>query len=725
MSDEAAISASNSRKVSLKNLYLDPNNFRLIHEQEQVDVTDDKVKDKDVAGRTLRLVIGEKNQNVQDLIDSFKSNGYLPVDQIQVRRIDNGYVVVEGNRRIAALKILQNEHETKSIDLGKLDPSLFSSVPVVLYDDADEVHHLTLMGLKHISGNRKWGEWNQAKLLEALALKHGMPEDEICKRIAISKMELRRSIRALAIANQYISSDYGDQFNESMFPIFREAARNTALKDWIGWDETNGIAKSSENAELFFSWMSRETDEDLEDSDSEYSGKSLNYLDPVITRRDDIVTLSKIIKDPSALDKLKQYRNLNEAFRTSDLIFKEKIKDAISSVVSDVDTLSQLSISSDQTIVLEEALGKLRTIVEKSRNSNIIGVEQKSVFYDKIDSHFSSIKIINYKSLSGVSVNKISKINLFAGLNNSGKTTFLEAVYLLCKQNDFNGLIDVIRRRAKITENHIPAKWLADQITNNIHVEGVFDQKQSSIEIRPLYEESRDVDRTRYLKSIEMLSSYESVQQEAMVRIYQGRDRETQADSIKLLAKVAFSSPFFLNEAHHYTAYYHKSVQSKLLPEIFKFIREKIIPSIKDIRLVDEFQRFLVTDDSFDTSIDLTSYGEGLQRIFFTSLLFASCENGVILIDEFENAIHTDLLSTFVPFIHSLATKFNVQVFLTSHSKECIDSFITNIPNECDGDFSFHAFVRKDSGNTIVREFSGEMYRKILEAGDVDLRKAK
>lgn len=724
MSNDNKQPGANTRKVSLKNLYLDPNNFRLIHEAAQVNVPDDRVKEKDVINRTYRLIVGDKNQNIQDLVESFKSNGYLPVDQIQVRELtEGGYVVVEGNRRIAALKYLSNEYEQKSIDLGRLDKSIFSKVPVVLYEDSDEVHHLTLMALKHISGNRKWGEWNQAKLLETLIEAYKISEDDVCKRVGITKTELRRSIRALALANQYQASDYGDQFNEAMFPIFREAARNTVLKEWLGWDDATNLASDIENRELLFSWLSREPIED--DADSDYSGYNGNYQEPAISKRDDIVTLSKIIRDPGALEKLREYRNLNEAYRTSDLIFKEKIKDAIASVSSDVATLSQLAISPEQTPQLEEALGKLRGIVEKARSSNLQGVEQTSVFYDRIDSHFSSVRVTAYRCLNGLEVNKISKINLFAGLNNSGKTSFLEALYLLCKQNDFNGVVDVLRRRGKIPEDHIPPRWLTDQLTKTITVEGVFDNKKCSVEIKPLIEESLSLDRTRYLKSIEISTQFENHQLEALTRIYQGRDRETQADTIKLLSKVVFSSPFFFNEPHHYTGFYHKSVQSKLLPKIFKFIQDKVVSTVKDIRLVDEYQRFLVDDDNFESSMDLTSYGEGLQRIFFTSLLFASAENGVVLIDEFENAIHADLIETFAPFLHALAKEFNVQVFLTSHSKECIDSFVKNIPKEDVTDFAFHALVRDESNVIAIREFDGKEFSKLIESGDVDLRRAK
>jgi len=267
MSDENQFPEAEVRRVSLKELFLDPNNFRLIHEQDQVDVPDNEVKDKDVLQRTYKLLLGDKNQNIQDLIESFKSNGYLPVDQIQVRTLPNGgFVVVEGNRRVATLKYLQSEYEQKSIDLGKLDPSIFNRVPVVFYTDSDDIHHLTLMALKHISGNRKWGEWNQAKLLEKMRFTHELDEEDVCKKVAISKYELRRSLRALGLATQYQNSDYGDQFRESMFPIFREAARNIALKDWLDWDDLSNTATNAENLDLFFGWLSREPKEDEADT---------------------------------------------------------------------------------------------------------------------------------------------------------------------------------------------------------------------------------------------------------------------------------------------------------------------------------------------------------------------------------------------------------------------------------------------------------------------------
>jgi AAA domain, putative AbiEii toxin, Type IV TA system/ParB-like nuclease domain len=713
--------AASMKRVSLRNLYLDPNNFRIIHEQEQQQVPDDAVKEKVVMQRTQRLLTGERNQGIQDLIDSFKANGYLPVDQIQVRElVGGGYLVVEGNRRVAALKFLQQEYESKGIDLWQLNPGTFSQVPVVLYTDADAVHHLTLMALKHISGNKKWGEWNQAKLLEALHQDHGLTEDDICKRIGITKVELRRSLRALSLVAQYSASDYGDQFSESQFPIFRQAIRNAALKAWLGWDEAQSKIQDAANRDLFFSWLSREPveEEDI-DGNVGYGGQ---YLEPAIIKRDDIDTLAKIVSDPRALEQMKLTRDLNVAYRASDLVFRERQDSAIKAVTEEIQTLAVLAVLPHNLPELESARGKLQTIIDRTRASGLIGVEQKAVFHDRVDRHFSQVRIESYKRLHGLEIGQLSRINLFAGVNNTGKTTVLEAIYLLARQNDFDGLLEVMRRRGKVAADQLDPQWLLEQLGDQtIVVSGVFDDQATDVKIHAHEESDAVLDKSRYLASVEIEANFGVQHQYSLSRTYKGRERETQADSIVLLCAVIFSSPFFLNEPHRYASYYHKSVQSKALPEIFKFLRQVILPTLEDIRLTDERQRFVVTDSCFAQGVDLSAYGEGFQRMFLLSLLFASAQNGVLLIDEFENAMHHQLIGPFARFVHHMSTTFNVQVFLTSHSKECIDAFVEQI--DAVADLSCHALVGQ--GATVqVKDFSGATFKRLLDAGDVDLRGA-
>jgi len=708
-------------QISLKNLYLDPNNYRLIHEPEYKEIPEKSIKEKNVQQRTFRFLAGDKNQNIQELIDSFKANNYLPVDQIQVRPLDNeNYKVVEGNRRIAALKYLQTAYEEKRIDICKLDPNIFINVPVVENNYEDEMHYLTLMALKHISGNKKWGEWNQAKLLENMHSRGGLTEEDICDRIGISMAELRKTLRALSFLKQYLLSDYQDQFSESMFPIFREVVNTISIKEWLDWEDSTYKALNNQNRELFFSWISKEpSDEEEDDGFVQYGNK---YHKPAIVTRADIRLLGKIIKDEKAVLQLNLTRDINAVYNLSDQIFYEHQQRAIQLIGQAISTLDKMVIKKDYFSDIESILGRFQGLVDRARSTGFIEVEQKTVFHDRIEHQFSEIHVIDYKRLNNFSLSKLSKINLITGINNSGKTTLLEAIYLLCRQNDFSGLLEIIRRRGKVEKDRLDQEWFIEQLPIKIEINGQFDYNKSRVQIRHYIEENTEIDMSSYLESVEISSDFAGIKQESLTRIYKERNLETQAGTIKMLCLSVFSSPFFLNESRRYTRHYYKSIQSKSIDKIIKFIKEKVVPTVGNIRLADEKQRFLVTDGKFDTALDLTEYGEGLQRIFFISLLFASAQNGVILIDEFENAIHVELISKFAEFIYDLSKLFNVQVFLTSHSKECIDAFVKTIPNI--DELAVCALVETENGIE-PREFSGERFKRLIEVGNVDLRRAR
>ncbi|MCP4220307.1 MAG: ParB N-terminal domain-containing protein, partial [bacterium] len=89
------------------NLILDPNNYRFIDSNKYRKVKDKDIADAGIRKRTKNFLFGTNRENIKDLEASFKENGFLPVDQIQVKKLAQGkYLVLEGNRRVATLKYL-------------------------------------------------------------------------------------------------------------------------------------------------------------------------------------------------------------------------------------------------------------------------------------------------------------------------------------------------------------------------------------------------------------------------------------------------------------------------------------------------------------------------------------------------------------------------------------------------------------------------------------------
>ncbi|HAT1524263.1 TPA: hypothetical protein I8W80_003986, partial [Aeromonas hydrophila] len=89
------MSEHTDKDYSLGSLYLDPNNYRFIDKDEYIPVSDVDITDPRIQKRTAILVAGKRNEEIKDLLDSLKQNGYLPADQIQIKKIsDKKYLVV-------------------------------------------------------------------------------------------------------------------------------------------------------------------------------------------------------------------------------------------------------------------------------------------------------------------------------------------------------------------------------------------------------------------------------------------------------------------------------------------------------------------------------------------------------------------------------------------------------------------------------------------------------
>ena len=81
--------------------------------------------------------------------------------------------------------------------------------------------------------------------------------------------------------------------------------------------------------------------------------------------------------------------------------------------------------------------------------------------------------------------------------------------------------------------------------------------------------------------------------------------------------------------------------------------------------------------------------GGGFARLMELTLAFAEVKDGSILIDEIENGLHHAVLQSVWERISHLSRRFNVQVFATTHSYECIAAAHEAFKHaELDDDFS-------------------------------------
>ena len=726
MSDEPAEQLRGRRQtVSLARLYLDPNNYRIVDNPEYRPVAPEAVFNPDVQRRTTRFVLGRSQENVRDLTASIKENGWLDIDPILVERRDGGrYLVLEGNRRVATLKHLQSRYEEDSIDLGRLDPAVFSRAPVVFHEFAGERQRMVMMGLHHITGKRRWPAVNRAMAMRRLQEHFDGDADAVCNALGISKREFNLSVRTLALVEAYKESDYGDQFRSDQYNLFREVLNSPSVRDWLGWDHTTCTAARQDNLDRLFHWVSPELEDETGDEGEDIGVRAESSA--VLTTVEHIRELEKIIDDPEAIKRLNETRSLQEATLSSSLLVKNEIDRAFGSRDTSIQKLNKRvgDLVFEVLDRVDQLAGRIQepALAHKRQPFTSSGRLPWQPFNELTQSQFSDVRVQRYRGLDGLALDGLKRINLIAGVNNAGKTSLLEAIYLLTRQNDEAGLLDVIRWRGRI-EGETNPFWLVDQIPPAIRIEGHFDDvdgNSTSLNAQRVDEPGEDIeDQTSFLAKLALESSYAGHAQSTDVALFSDRPRRASFQGRHWLCRSAFTSPFWVSRADALSESNKAALEAGTKAKVIDFIKEHLDSRMTNIELADKFNRFLVSHQDFDRAPDLSSFGDDLWRIFEIGLLFAGVQGGVLLIDEFENAIHTALLVPFTRMVQELAADLNVQVFLTTHSKEVLDAFTGNEYKT--EDVAGYAICR-DGDGAGVRRFDGCQLQRLHRALDFDLR---
>ncbi len=701
-------------KRHLDRLLLDPNNYRFIDKVEYVFVPNEKLADPRVQLRTRNFIQGPKNGNIIDLIDSFKTNGFLDIDQIQVKAVGDYYLVLEGNRRVTTLKFLYDEFKLGN-DVGRLEESDFKSIHLVEIVDEDPVQHLITMGLHHISGKKRWSAVNEAQLVEDLQVKYGKSEDDIITSLGISKTAYRRMNRTLALINAYKRSDYGDQFVTGAYSIFEAVISNPPMKAWIEWDDWAKDAKNKTNLERFFTWISK-----TEEIDRDNGNEEVTILEPIITQYRQVKDVANFLADEQALLRMESTRSIAEGYTFSTAVGETKLREAIDGISSSIQVAYNFKDLLDANLFdkIIAARGRLEELLPESKALSFENEKRGAIVFAEITKQFSEVLVTKYRKLNNIKVNNLKRVNIFAGGNNMGKTSILEACYLLSQLNDMPAFIELERFRGKF-HSKFHSKWIDKNFVGAIELSGTFNESNASLAIRKESSEE-NIERTGYLDTLfldaqigtQVLSSY--------VHLFSTKDPDYRYNQTRILCQAAFTSPYRHNEKILQAA--HKlAIENRYFEQVIAFIREHLDSNIQKIDLVsDEGEyRFKVTSSIMELPLDLTKYGEGLQRIFEIALLMGYCRNGILCIDEIDSAIHKSLLIKFTEFLQRTADDFNVQVFLSTHSKECIDAFVEN--GYSDDDLMAYA-LSEENGTIVCKFLDGNKLKQLVESMDIDIR---
>lgn len=85
---------------------------------------------------------------------------------------------------------------------------------------------------------------------------------------------------------------------------------------------------------------------------------------------------------------------------------------------------------------------------------------------------------------------------------------------------------------------------------------------------------------------------------------------------------------------------------------------------------------YMILTKKHKNALPLNVYGDGMKKVLLMLSAVLKARDGILLLDEFETAIHTSAMDSVFSWLLKSAMKLNVQVFLTSHSKEAIEKVL-------------------------------------------------
>lgn len=248
-----------------------------------------------------------------EIANSIARHGYFPSEPIIVVQEAGNKVVVEGNRRVAAIMLLADRGLAKSLgvsdeedwDAIRIKGALPSTIPAVVAKSRDDV--APILGFRHISGIEPWDPWAQARFLATFIDKDKKTFLEAASLVGEQERAVRESYRNYRTARQMKKMAVNTQRVIDHFGVFTRALQDTGVREFleapVAWkvkarvDPLPKKSTSKKKAKEFVSWVF---------GDSKH--------EPLFSDSRRIPELGKVLSSPEGLTELRKTRDLEAAF---------------------------------------------------------------------------------------------------------------------------------------------------------------------------------------------------------------------------------------------------------------------------------------------------------------------------------------------------------------------------------------------------------------------------
>ena len=142
--------------------------------------------------------------DVRELVMSISASGFFPHEPLIVAEEDGKNVVIEGNRRLAAVRLLSDPSLVSKLEVSvrHLDQEArlrLNELPVIRSSRRDAWRYL---GFKHVNGPAKWGSYAKSKYIAEVHRSHEVSLKDIGAQIGDTHRTVQRLYRGLMVIEQ-------------------------------------------------------------------------------------------------------------------------------------------------------------------------------------------------------------------------------------------------------------------------------------------------------------------------------------------------------------------------------------------------------------------------------------------------------------------------------------------------------------------------------------------
>ena len=336
------------------------------------DLQNPRLVESDLTSRSTEAEVLQvlwDTMDVRELVLSIAASGFFQHEPLMITEESSKKVVIEGNRRLAAVKVL-------------LDPSVLPSevagVPQLSDDAKEDLRRLPTIsgsredawryiGFKHVNGPAKWSSYAKSEYITRVYSLYHVSLDEIARQIGDTHKTVQRLFRGMMVINQAeewrVFSRDDRWHNHFSFSHLYTGIDYPGISTFLGLsstaEEDPAPVPDDKKAELgeLCSWL--------------YGSKRDNVHPLIESQNPHLKQLNAVLEDRAALSALRSGRDLryaSELSRPVVNVFEESIFTAKRS--------------------LEKARGLLSTAYDGSKDILVAAsdvMELASDLYDEMD----------------------------------------------------------------------------------------------------------------------------------------------------------------------------------------------------------------------------------------------------------------------------------------------------------------------------------------------------